>query len=183
MNVSRTVLGAATALLLTAALSTTPALADDHGRGRGHGKGKHSRVDRDRHRDRDHDRYESRSRDRYRDHDRYDSRSRDRYRDHDRYAYRDHRPYRSVVRERFVVPHRLRHVDTYDRYYSGRVYFAPHRHVHLVYAFPVYTPYGVEYDPYYYCGDDLYVEHPGYSYDSHYRSRRPRVSIGVHLGF
>lgn len=170
MNVPRSVLGAATALLLAATLSTTPALADN-GRGRGHGhKGKqHHRVDRDDDRDR---RQESRSSYRHRDDDRY------------AYRYREHRPvYRSVVRERFVVPHRIVHADAYDSYFSGRVYFAPHRHVHLVYAFPVYTPYGVEYDPYYYCGDELYVDRPGYTYDSDYRSRRPRVSIGVHLGF
>jgi hypothetical protein len=170
MTISRSILGGATALVLALALSATPALAD---RGRGHGrhkeKGKVHRVERHR----DHDRDRHRSAYRYRDDDRH------------RHAYRrDHRPiYRSVVRERFVVPHRIARPHVYDRYFSGRVYFAPHRHAHVVYAFPVYTPYGVEYEPHYYCGPELYVEHPGYAYDSDYRSRRPRVSIGVHLGF
>jgi hypothetical protein len=177
MNVPRSVLGGATALILALTLATSPALADDKGRGHGRGpKGKVHRVERHRDHDRDHDRY--------RDRDRRVSRYREDDHRHDGYRYRDHRPiYRSVVRERFVVPHRIVHADVYDRYFSGRVWFAPHRHAHIVYAFPVYTPYGVEYEPHYYCGHELYVDHPGYAYDSYYRSRRPRVSIGVHLGF
>jgi hypothetical protein len=172
MRNHRTVLGALATLVVAAALSATPALADGKGRGKGHGRHKdkeHHRVVREH---RDHRDY------RHRDYDRdYDRRHY--YDDHDR-----HRTvYRTVVRERFVVPHRLVRRHVYDPYFSGSVYFAPHRHAHLVYAFPVYTPYGVEYEPSYYCGDHLYVDHPGYGYDPYYERRRPRVQIGVHLDF
>jgi hypothetical protein len=96
----------------------------------------------------------------------------------------EHRPiYHSVARAHFAVPHHIVHAETYAPYYSGRVWYAPHRHAHLVYAFPAYSPYGVAYEPHYYCGHELYVAAPGYAYDSYYRSRAPRVSVGIHLGF
>ncbi|MBI4161718.1 MAG: hypothetical protein HY509_04645, partial [Acidobacteria bacterium] len=61
---------------------------------------------------------------------------------------------------RFVVPPRIHshRLQYYRPYYHGRVYFAPHRHHHFAYQFPYYGPYGfVEFRPYYYCGDDLFV--------------------------
>ena len=73
---------------------------------------------------------------------------------------------------------------SYAPYYSGRVYYAPHHHAHAVYAFPVYSPYGVvSYDPYYYCGPELYVAAPGYRYDPYYYDRKPHVSVGIQFGF
>ena len=152
MNVTRSLIGGATAMILALALSTGSSFADS-GRGRGH-KHKHGHGHGNGHK-------------------------------HQRVVeYREYRPvYRSVVRERFAVPHRIVHANTYASYYSGRAWYAPHHHAHAVYAFPVYSPYGVTYDPHYYCGHELYVGAPGYAYDTHYRSRAPRVSVGIHLGF
>lgn len=48
-----------------------------------------------------------------------------------------------------------RHGD-WDRYHRGSVYYAPHRHRHVVYHFPVETRHGVVLRPYYYCGDELF---------------------------
>ena len=45
----------------------------------------------------------------------------------------------------------------YQPYYSGRVYYAPHHHYHMAYRFPVYVGGSVVYQPYYYCGDSLFV--------------------------
>ena len=45
----------------------------------------------------------------------------------------------------------------YQPYYSGRVYYAPHHHYHVAYRFPVYVGGSVVYQPYYYCGDSLFV--------------------------
>ena len=46
----------------------------------------------------------------------------------------------------------------YQPYYSGRVYYAPHHHYHAAYRFPVYVGGSVVYEPYYYCGDSLFVD-------------------------
>jgi hypothetical protein len=45
----------------------------------------------------------------------------------------------------------------YQPYYSGRVYYGPHHHYHAAYRFPVYVGGSVVYQPYYYCGDSLFV--------------------------
>jgi hypothetical protein len=45
----------------------------------------------------------------------------------------------------------------YQPYYTGRVYYAPHHHDHVAYRFPVYVGGSVVYQPYYYCGDSLFV--------------------------
>jgi hypothetical protein len=45
----------------------------------------------------------------------------------------EYRPvYRTVVRERFVVPHRIVTAQAYAPYYSGRAWYAPHHHAHVV---------------------------------------------------
>ena len=154
MNVTRKLLGGATAMILAFGLSTGFALADP-GHGRGHGNG-HGRGNGNGHRV-------------------------------ERWDHGDHRDYgdhRSVYHERFVVPHRIVRTAAYAPYYSGRVYYAPHHHMHAVYAFPVYSPYGVvSYSPSYYCGPELYVAAPGYGYDPYYDDRRPHVSVGIHFGF
>jgi len=158
MNVTRRLLGGATAMILAFGLSAGAALADPghgrghgngHGRGHGNGNGNGHRVE----------------------HSYYD--------DHRHYS-----SYRPVYHERFVIPHHLVRTAAYAPYYSGSVYYAPHHHVHAVYAFPVYSPYGaVSYDPYYYCGPELYVASPGYRYDPYYYDRRPHVSVGIQFGF
>ena len=149
MNVTRSLIGGATAMILALALSTGSSFADSgrgHKHGHGHGHGKKN--------------------------------------GHHRVVYHESRPvYRSVVRERFVVPHRIVTAQAYAPYYSGRAWYAPHHHAHVVYAFPVYSPYGVTYEPSYYCGHELYVSAPGYAYDTYYRSRAPRVSVGIQVGF
>lgn len=73
---------------------------------------------------------------------------------------------RVAVRAPFVAPRHVafRTVRTFDPFFSGRVFYAPHNHFHVVYRFPVYTAYGVVYQPYSYCGDDLYN---GYGYDGY----------------
>jgi hypothetical protein len=59
----------------------------------------------------------------------------------------------------FVVPRHVsfRTVRVYDPFFNGRVFFSPHRHFHRVYRFPVVTTYGVVYQPYSYCGDELFT--------------------------
>lgn len=74
---------------------------------------------------------------------------------------------------RFIVPRHIHrhHVGLYRPYYSGRAYFGPHRHYHVVYYFPVATPYGYyEYRPHFYCDGKLFI---GGEFESH----------GSHIGF
>lgn len=74
----------------------------------------------------------------------------------DRYDYdRGYRSYGYYDQRRFVVPERLYYRDyaTYDRFYRGSVYYAPHHHSHRVYLFPVIVDGYTEYRPYAYCGD------------------------------
>ena len=63
----------------------------------------------------------------------------------------------------FVVPRRIGHGHhvTYRPYYHREAYYAPHSHRHTVYYFPIYTNGYWTHEPYYYCGEELYV-------DSHY---------------
>lgn len=52
-----------------------------------------------------------------------------------------------------VVPRRIvvRETRFYDPYRYGSVWYAPHRHAHVVYRFPVATRYGTIYEPHAYC--------------------------------
>jgi hypothetical protein len=123
---------------------------DRHGDHRHHGKyGKHKRHD---------------GHDHYRDRGRYDRGYYDR-------GYYDRRP------SRFVVPHHLyrRNYGSYERYYRGTAYYAPHRHSHRIYMFPVIVDgYYTDYRPYAYCGEAYYPDH--------YR-RGSRGHLGLHFEF
>jgi hypothetical protein len=161
-----------TALLIGAALlagsvaapATAAAAAADDDDSRRHGW---RDRDRDRYDDDDRDRDRWRHRDRDRDRDRGDWRH-DRGRHRGWYKDRDRGHYDR--RHEFEVPrHIARHRD-YERYYHGRVYDRPHRHYHPVYAFPVYGPRGVVYEPHAYCGDTYYGR-GAFHYDG------PRLSI------
>ena len=147
MGVTRRLLGGATAMMVTLALSIGSSAADPGGRGRGHAHGHKNKH-------------------------------------HREAVYHDYHPvHRSYAHKRFVVPHRIVHASTYAPYYSGQVWYGPHHHAHPVYAFPVYSAYGVAYQPHYYCGPEVFVAAPGYAYDAHYYDRRPRVSVGIQFGF
>jgi hypothetical protein len=80
---------------------------------------------------------------------------------------------RARVRGAFVIPGHIGHghAHVYRPYYHGRTFFAPHRHYHAVYYFPVYTPSGYVLRPHSYCGGSLHRTHVAY--------RGPRISIGV----
>lgn len=60
----------------------------------------------------------------------------------------------------FAVPQQIRvsHARELYPYHRSNVYYAPHRHVHAVYDFPVRVSGGWVYQPYAYCGHDLFVE-------------------------
>lgn len=85
-----------------------------------------------------------------------------------------------VVHGRFAVPHRIpvHRAHVYSPYYHHRVFFKPHRHFHFVYHFPIYTAYGVVYEPYSYCDGVLFV--PPY-YGGYVSYSSPR--FGVFVGF
>lgn len=72
------------------------------------------------------------------------------YREHS-YGYRGHRY--------FAIPRVLVDADLhlYNSYHHSRVYYAPHKHYHVIYRFPVYVDYGVEYRPYAYCEDKFFA--------------------------
>ena len=76
----------------------------------------------------------------------------------------------------FVVPQRIRggHVARFESYHSGRIWYAPHRHYHAVYQFPVVAGYGVAYVPHAYCGETLYAT-------GHLAVAGPR--FGLYIGF
>jgi hypothetical protein len=79
-----------------------------------------------------------------------------------------------------VPPHRLYRRDyrAYDRYFHGAFYYAPHRHHHRVYHFPVIVGGYTEYRPYAYCGDAYFAGHYGYApYDG------ARGHFGLHFTF
>jgi hypothetical protein len=152
---------------------------DDHHKGEDHhyDKGKSGRYGKDHGR---YGRYESRGyhRDpghRYGNDYRYRGYSDDH---HYRYgsSYRGDYYDRGYDRHRFVAPRHLyrQHYRDYDRYYRGSVFYAPHRHSHRVYLFPVIIDGYAEYRPYAYCGDAYYPDHYGY-YDG------PR--FGLHFSF
>jgi hypothetical protein len=84
-----------------------------------------------------------------------------------------------VPRTTFVIPHRIpvHRAHVFDPFFHGRVFFAPHRHFHVVYHFPVVTGFGIVYEPFTYCDGVLFAPPFGgfLSYSS------PRV--GVFVGF
>ena len=76
-----------------------------------------------------------------------------------------------------MVPNHLyrRDYGSYDRYYRGSTYYAPHRHSHRIYLFPVIVDgYYTEYQPYAYCGEAYYPDH--------YRGGS-RGHLGLHFNF
>lgn len=77
----------------------------------------------------------------------------------------------------FEVPRAIHshYVRTYRPYYYGRTYYAPHRHHHVVYRFPVYGVYEQPvYYPYAYCGDELFAR-------GVFTERGPRFSFGLSI--
>jgi hypothetical protein len=48
------------------------------------------------------------------------------------------------------------HHPYHDDYYTGRVYFRPHRHFHVMYTFPIWTGSTVAYRPFAYCNGRLF---------------------------
>jgi hypothetical protein len=90
-------------------------------------------------------------------------------RGHRKQVTRHHAPrhghYQRVPR-RFVAKHRR----AYRQHYRGRVYHRSHRHYHEVYRFPVYVSGRVSYQPYAYCGDQVYYERP---------APLPRLAFGL----
>lgn len=75
---------------------------------------------------------------------------------HDGYAY----PVRQFVVPRVITEH---YVDDYAPYYGGSAYFAPHRHVHEIYVFPVAVDGVWHHRPHAYCGGRLYDRHVSFS--------------------
>jgi len=118
----------------------------DRDRHRGH-RGDHRR-DRDRHRSRDYDR------------------NRNRHRSHDYDRHRGYRNDRRGHRSRhFDVPREIRHQrrSTYRGYYSNDSWYAPHRHDHAIYSFPVWDGRDYRYSPFSYCEGELYGAPRGYN--------------------
>lgn len=78
----------------------------------------------------------------------------------------------------FHVPRRIvrRQFEAYNPYFHGKIYFAPHRHRHDVYYFPVRTRFGWEYRPHYYCRGELFLDTRGHV---SYHGR----NVSVHLDF
>lgn len=72
------------------------------------------------------------------------------------------------------VPTHIAHRDAlrYQRYHHGTVWYAPHRHAHGVYYFPVRAEYGVVARPHYYCAGELFP-------DSHVAYRGNQVSFSI----
>ncbi|NIM00789.1 MAG: hypothetical protein GTN89_07730 [Acidobacteria bacterium] len=105
--------------------------------------------------------------------DRYERRHREQRYDH-RFD-RRHRHDRRYRFDRFDVPHRIRHHrrDLYRPYFEGTVYFAPHRHRHSVYLFPVRIGGVWTYREHYYCDDALFLDYGRFEYHG------PRFSIRI----
>ena len=80
-------------------------------------------------------------------------------------------PYRRV---HVHVPRRIdsRNRGQYRDHRAGRVYYKPHHHRHVVYRFPVLVSGAVAYQPYYYCGSDLFLNAS---------IRLPRLAISIDL--
>lgn len=115
-----------------------------HDRGRHHGRGHGAVVQRY-----DHHRHGSS----YRHH------AEPRYEHHRERHYESYRGHHYVGHRRFVVPRAIHshYVRTYQPYYYGRAFYAPHHHYHVIYRFPVYGYGEPVYYPYAYCGDELFA--------------------------
>lgn len=136
-------LALATCALAFSFVLATPAGADSrHDRQAGH---------------RQHDRQNDRQRDRRRVADRH--RSDDRYRHNERRGYNDRYERRQPRRQSLLdLPLRLheRHVRALERFVDRHVYFAPHRHRHVVYTVPVVIDGHRVYERGEYCDGDLF---------------------------
>jgi len=102
--------------------------------------------------------------------DRYDKRT-------DRHHREDYRRFERRYRhDRFDIPRHIRHQrrHEYRPFFEGTVYFAPHRHRHSVYLFPVRVGRGWSYREHYYCNDDLFLDFGRVEY----HGRRFSISIG-----
>lgn len=53
-----------------------------------------------------------------------------------------------------IHDHHRRHLEVF---FGGHTYYAPHRHQHVVYRYPVWVGPEVYYRPYTYCGDRLFT--------------------------
>jgi hypothetical protein len=91
-----------------------------------------------------------------------------------------------------VVPRRIiyRDVRAYSPWYGGTVWYGPHHHAHAIYRFPVYVNGAVVYQPYTYCGEDVFVGAgvalPRVALDVQLGPGRDAVGIGIstpHFGF
>ena len=71
------------------------------------------------------------------------------------------------------VPRVIRGRAEYGRFYAGRAFYAPHRHYHPTYRFPVLVNGVVVYRPYSYCGEHIFLSRP---------VALPRLAIGFNLG-
>lgn len=85
---------------------------------------------------------------------------------HRHIGHHDHRSHHVLVPRyhrrvdlEFRVPARIhrREIDLYRPYFRSRTYYAPHRHDHLVYDFPVRTRRGYVYSPHRYCDGRLFT--------------------------
>lgn len=70
-----------------------------------------------------------------------------------------HHEVRGVLRDLARVPIALHreHRRHLDAFFGGRSYYAPHRHVHESYVFPVWVEGAVVYRPYSYCEGHLFA--------------------------
>jgi hypothetical protein len=74
------------------------------------------------------------------------------------------------IRPPAVIHHH--HAPAFRSHFAGSFHFAPHRHAHAIYAFPVATSYGVVYRPHVYCGGHLVA-------GAHLPPSRGWISVGV----
>jgi hypothetical protein len=96
--------------------------------------------------------------------------------DHYRHEHRGTGHGRRVYRApaRFIVPTVIRPaaVGVYEPYYRGEAWYAPHRHDHDVYYFPVAVEHGYVYEPHFYCRGGLFRHQVAYA------GPRLRLSLG-----
>jgi len=144
-------------------LQTTAAEAGGKHKDRRHGKRGDHRVEQ-RHEHRGDHRVDRRDRygydyrvrngvryDRHRRHDHAYNRGRGHKHGHNKYWKRNRH-------DRFRIPNRIvyRSRVDYRPYFWGERYSRRHGHMHMVYRFPIYTDYGMDYRAVSYCGDDYY---------------------------
>jgi len=95
---------------------------------------------------------------------------------HNRYDRYDRRVERHHRYDRFEIPRRIHDHRRHEfrSFFEGSVYFAPHRHRHSIYRFPVRVDHGWSYREHAYCNDELYLDHARIEY----HGRRFSISIG-----